>query len=49
MKVAVYMRVATKEQLENSISKVKLQKIFVEFSKVPVWDMYRRYNYLIRR
>ncbi len=49
MKVAVYMRVATKEQLENSISKEKLQKMFDEFIKVPVWDMYRRYDYLIRR
>lgn len=49
MKVAVYLRVATKEQLENMISKEKLQKMLDDFIKTPVWDIHRRYDNLIRR
>lgn len=48
MRVAVYLRVATKEQLDHIVTKEELQKMFDDFVATPIWRRKRRYENLIR-
>ncbi len=48
MRVAVYLRVATREQLDRIVTKEELQKMFDDFVTIPIWRRQCRYENLIR-